>query len=52
MVAKDLSRAGVRFFMVYLSTTKKLKYTISVECGNIALWEKPRAARSILTVFA
>ena len=50
MVAKDLSRAGVCFFIVIFK--KKLKCIISVECSNIALWKKPRTTRSIITVFA
>ena len=52
MVAKDLSRAGVSFFYFLMLFYSKLKCIVSVECGNIALWQKPRAARSIVTVFA
>ena len=48
MVGKDLSRAGVSFYLFFESCI----FIISVECGNTALWQKPRAARGIVTIFA
>jgi hypothetical protein len=45
MVAKDLSRAGVRGFLIRCPVSDLTRMT--VECSDAALWQKPRATRGI-----